>query len=83
LIEPPDLDSLLAADAADPGCDAGMEVLAQYVELELAGRDPSVTYPGLAAHLRSCLACRADHDGILEAASIFGDADPDAPGTSE
>jgi predicted anti-sigma-YlaC factor YlaD len=62
------LNDLLLADPTDPGCEAGIEFIAQYVELELAGKNPAVVYPGLAAHLRSCPACRLDHDGILEAA---------------
>ena len=61
------LDELLHVDPADPGCEAGFEIIDQYVELELAGADPAAYFPGLAAHLRSCPACRLDHDGILEA----------------
>ncbi|MBV9413528.1 MAG: hypothetical protein JO363_00980 [Solirubrobacterales bacterium] len=64
------LNDLLLADARDPGCQAGFEFVDQYVELELAGKNPAALYPGLAAHLRSCAACRLDHDGILEAARI-------------
>jgi hypothetical protein len=62
------LSELLLADPKDPGCQAGFEFVDQYVELELAGKNPAALYPGLAAHLRSCPACRLDHDGILEAA---------------
>jgi hypothetical protein len=64
------LNDLLLADARDPGCEAGAEFVDQYVELELAGKNPAAPYPGLAAHLRSCPACRLDHDGILESARI-------------
>ena len=62
------LNDLLLADDRDPGCQAGLELVDHYVELELAGKNPVALYPGLAAHLRSCPACRLDHDGILEAA---------------
>jgi hypothetical protein len=62
------LSELLLADVRDPGCQAGLEVIDQYVELELLGKDPAESFPGLAAHLRACPACRLDHDGILEAA---------------
>jgi hypothetical protein len=62
------LEDLLHADPADRGCDAGFEVIDQYVELELAGRDPAAEFPGLAAHLQSCPACQIDHEGILDAA---------------
>lgn len=63
----PTLDQLLAADPSDGGCDAGMPILDEYVELELAGQDPGIRFPGLVAHLRSCSACQADHDGLVEA----------------
>jgi hypothetical protein len=62
------LEDLLLADPRDPGCQAAFELIARYVELELAGKDAAAAYPGLAAHLRGCAACRLDHDGLLEAA---------------
>jgi predicted anti-sigma-YlaC factor YlaD len=71
------LDELLRAEAADAGCTAGENVLDAYVELELAGEDPSRVYPGTAIHLRSCSGCRADHDGLLEAARRFRDIKPE------
>jgi hypothetical protein len=61
------LDKLLATDPADVGCDRTFELLDVYVEVELAGRDPRSRLPGLAAHLRSCEACQADHQGLLAA----------------
>lgn len=63
-----DLDELLRATDGDAGCTAGVEILDAYVELELAGEDPPRVYPGTAIHLESCPGCRADHDGLLEAA---------------
>jgi hypothetical protein len=62
------LEDLLLADPRDPGCQAGSGFIAPYVELELAGKDAAAAYPGVAAHLRSCPACRLDHDGLLGAA---------------
>jgi len=67
------LDDLLRATDGDAGCSAGEEILSAYVELELAGKDPTLAYPGTAIHLQSCPGCRADHDGLLEAARRFGD----------
>lgn len=72
-----DLDHLLRAQSGDAGCAAGEEILDAYVELELAGKDPALAYPGTAIHLQSCPGCRADHDGLLEAARRLGDATPD------
>jgi hypothetical protein len=62
------LNDLLIADPRDFGCQAGFDFIGQYVELELAGKDPAAAYPGLAAHLSCCPACRLDHDGLLDAA---------------
>ena len=70
------LEELLRADERDAGCSAGEEILDAYVELELAGADPARVYPGTAIHLESCPACRADHDGLLEAARRFAHLKP-------
>lgn len=67
---------LRAADG-DPGCDADEPILTEYVEIELAGGTPTEPFPGMALHLRSCPACRGDHDGLLEAVRRFGDLSPD------
>ena len=71
-----DLAELLAARDGDVGCNPGEAVLDAYVELELAGSDPEPVYPGTAVHLRTCPGCRADHDGLLEAARRFADGEP-------
>jgi hypothetical protein len=72
-----DLDALLRAQEGDAGCTAGEGILDAYVELELAGEDPARAFPGTAIHLRSCPGCRADHDGLLEAARRFADVSPE------
>ncbi len=74
-----DIDEFLAAEPTDAGCAAGFEVLHRYVEEELAGGRPSRSYPGLAAHLVGCPACRQDYLGLVEAAETFGDARPSSP----
>jgi hypothetical protein len=71
------LDELLRAQEGDAGCTAGEEILDAYVELELAGEDPASVFPGTAIHLRACPGCRADHDGLLEAARLFADVEPE------
>jgi predicted anti-sigma-YlaC factor YlaD len=71
------LDELLRATDGDAGCTAGEDILDAYVELEVAGQDPAHVYPGTAIHLRSCPGCRADHDGLLEAARRFADVTPE------
>lgn len=64
----PALAQLLATDPSDGGCDATFRVIAEYVEVELAGGDAAVWFGRVAAHLRCCPACRIDHDGLLDAA---------------
>jgi hypothetical protein len=71
------LDELLRAEDGDAGCTAGQHILDAYVELELTGEDPARVYTGTALHLQSCAGCRAEHDGLLEAARRFGDAPPE------
>jgi hypothetical protein len=71
------LDELLRATDGDAGCTAGEDVLDAYVELELVGEDPARVYPGTAIHLLSCPGCRADHDGLLDAAGRFADVKPE------
>jgi hypothetical protein len=65
------VDDLLRVKDGDAGCTAGEAILDAYVELELAGEDPARVFPGTAIHLESCPGCRADHDGLLEAARRF------------
>jgi hypothetical protein len=72
-----ELDELLRATDGDAGCSAGEGILDAYVELELGGVDPAEVYPGTAIHLQSCPGCRADHDGLLEAATRFADITPE------
>jgi hypothetical protein len=71
-----ELDEMLAVAPVDSGCAAGLEALHQYVEIELSGGDPARTQPGLAAHLRSCPACREDYHGLRSAVDQFGNARP-------
>lgn len=77
MTDPQALDELLRAEEGDAGCNAGIPIMDQYVEIELRGEDPRQRFPGTALHLRVCSGCRADHDGVLEAARRFGGIDPD------
>ena len=70
------LNELLRAKDGDADCNGGADILDAYVELELVGEDPADTFPGTTIHLQSCPGCKADHDGLLEAARRFRDVDP-------
>jgi hypothetical protein len=56
---------LLGTPGEDTGCEGGMAVLAEYVEIELAGRNPDELYPGLTKHLLNCAACAEDYEGLV------------------
>jgi hypothetical protein len=56
------IEALLGVDPLDAGCGATCAVLERYVEA------PD-TFPGVAAHLALCRACRADYEGLLAAAN--------------
>jgi predicted anti-sigma-YlaC factor YlaD len=72
-----DFDDLLRAADGDAGCNATREVLEAYVESELAGGEPERVYPDAAVHLQACPGCRAEYEGLLEAARRFGDVKPE------
>ena len=59
------LGRLLGPAGPEIGCDQCFDQLDGYVESELAGRDADVEFPGLAAHLEGCPACREEHDSLL------------------
>ena len=69
------LDRFLEPDPRDAGCAGTAELLDVYVELVLTGADPAQRYPGAAAHLADCNACREDFAGLL--AAVRGNG-PDA-----
>jgi hypothetical protein len=64
------LNRLLVTDPADPGCGHALAALERYAELVHAGSDPHERFRQLAVHFRSCRACRADLDGLLEALDL-------------
>ncbi len=51
----------------DAGCEETMRLLHVYVDIVVAGEDPELTHPGIAAHLRTCQPCIEDFDGLLQA----------------
>jgi hypothetical protein len=61
------VDGFLQTDPRDAGCDEAIERLHVYVDLVAAGAQAEERYPGIAAHLRSCIACAGDFEGLLAA----------------
>ena len=48
---------MLGPAEPEVGCDECFELLDEYVEHEVAGRDADAALPGLRAHLAGCPAC--------------------------
>jgi hypothetical protein len=67
------LDRLLGPQGPEIGCQDCFDLLDEYVELELGGRDPDTRIPGLRSHLQGCPACREEHQALLE---LVGSAMP-------
>jgi hypothetical protein len=57
--------SLLGPVGPEVSCEECFGRLDEYVELELAGADPELAVPGMAAHLEGCPACHEDHDSLV------------------
>ena len=61
------IDRLLGGGDRDPGCEACFEIFDAYAEAVLSGADADQLFPGVAAHLAGCPACREDAEGLLAA----------------
>ena len=61
-----ELDRLLGPEGPEVSCEECFERLDEYVDAELAGRDPEQDVPGMAAHLEGCPACREEHESLRD-----------------
>jgi hypothetical protein len=59
-----EIERLLGPIGDQVSCDQCFELLDQYVELELAGRDADALLPGVQTHLDGCPACREDYESL-------------------
>ena len=59
---------LLAADPGDTGCEVAFQSLDRYVESHLGEASPEQRFPGVAAHLGSCVPCGTDYLGLIATA---------------
>jgi hypothetical protein len=55
---------LLGPAGPEVSCEECFERLDEFVDVELAGRDPEAAIPGMTAHLEGCPACREDHESL-------------------
>jgi hypothetical protein len=58
------LTRLLGPAGPEVSCEECFDRLDEYVDAEVAGRDPERAVPGMAAHLVGCPACREDHEAL-------------------
>ena len=63
---------LLGPEGPELSCEECFELLDEYVDAELADRDPDHAVPGMAAHLAGCPACREEHESLRELAAGEG-----------
>jgi hypothetical protein len=61
------LERFLRTDPNDPGCDETRRLMHVYAEALLAGEQPELLHPGVAAHLDDCPPCADELDGLLAA----------------
>jgi hypothetical protein len=60
----PALERLLGPAGDELSCERCFELLDEYVDLEVGGRDADVRVPGMRAHLEGCPACREEHESL-------------------
>ena len=58
------LRGLLGPAEPEIGCEECFELVDEYVEAELAGRDADGRVPGMRAHLEGCPACREEYESL-------------------
>jgi hypothetical protein len=57
---------LLGPTGPEISCEECFELLDEYVDLELAGKDADTRLPGMREHLQGCPACREDHESLRD-----------------
>jgi hypothetical protein len=60
---------LLGPTDPEISCEECFDLLDEYVDAELAGRDADGAVPGMRAHLEGCPACREEHDSLFALAA--------------
>jgi anti-sigma factor RsiW len=55
---------LLGPEGPEIGCEECFELLDEYVDAELGGRDADRDVPGMRAHLEGCPACREEYESL-------------------
>jgi hypothetical protein len=61
------VEGILATHLDEIGCDECFEVVDQFVEMELAGKDAAEAMPLVQDHLHRCKCCREEFEALLAA----------------
>jgi len=65
----PTLERLLGPTGPQLTCEQCFDMLDEYVDVDLAGRDADARVPGMRAHLDGCPACREEFESLRELAA--------------
>lgn len=60
---------IYATQNGELDCEAVFEIVPRYVDLEIAGEDPSQEFPKVKYHLMQCSRCRDLYEGVRDAAA--------------
>ena len=63
------MSDMLGPREPEISCDECFDLIDEYVDLELEGRDADTRIPGMAAHLQGCPACREEYEALRELAA--------------
>ena len=63
------MSDLLGPVGPEIGCEACFELLDEFVDAELDGRDADAGVPGMRAHLKGCPACHDEYESLRELAA--------------
>jgi len=69
-----DFDRLLGNEQDDPGCDEAGELMDAYCDAVSCGEPVSNQFDEFLNHMRNCVACREDMEGLL---ALLREQDPE------
>lgn len=64
--------SVMTSHPDEIGCERCLEELDRFVEMKLAGKDPSSAMPLVRDHLANCRDCRAEFSALLAIVQELG-----------
>lgn len=68
--------AMLGPDGPEVGCDECFELLDQYVDLTVDGKDAAAVLPQAHAHFQGCPVCQDEYESLLELVRQTSPVDP-------